>query len=642
MKTVNIFVFTLLFCISTVYAQRVERLLSGNDWAFVLDYLKKGEEMGYPQALPTTKNLVNVPHTWNVNPLTEHYVGTAWYEKEFEVPAEWKGRTLRLKFNAVYRDATIYINGKKAGSHYNSGYTVFYVDITDLAQVGKNRLTVSVNNDFSIHAIPYAFSFDWANDGGIIRDVYLIATGNTALKYLHIDAEIDGKTKVKTRLWEDTALNELAAKVSILSTEGKLLVENEQLLKRNQNGEYHTTVHVPNPSLWHFDHPNLYTVSIEVNDGNNIKDKISQRYGYRKIEIKGDKLYLNNEPIRLPGIEWMPGSHPDYGMAEPKEVWEESAKLIKNTNSIITRFHWQQDPALLDWFDENGMLVQIELPWWQQPASMKGELLETAKTQLKNTIENDYNHPSIFAWAISNEVGQQPVTDAQVLVDYVRSLDKDRFVNIVTNNIQRRLKTDQSLIGDIPTWNEYIGTWAGASREELPGHLVNIHKILNGKPLLITEAGLCEPRFEGGDERRIEDMKYHYDQWASAPWIIGTIYFSLNDYRTHMGETGEGRMKQRWHGLVDVYNQSKPSYYKLSELHAPLKIVEVKGNSVKLYCINSLPSYSIKGYYLIAKDKKISLPDMAPGEEITVKIPKNTSYFEIFRPTGFRTTRWER
>src|SRR5690606_33800433 len=127
-------------------------------------------------------------------------------------------------------------------------------------------------------------------------------------------------TKVKTGLWEDTALNELAAKVSILSTEGKLVVENEQLLKRNQNGEYHTTVHVPNPSLWHFDHPNLYTVSIEVNDGNNIKDKISQRYGYRKIEIKGDKLYLNNEPIRLPGIEWMPGSHPDYGMAEPKEV----------------------------------------------------------------------------------------------------------------------------------------------------------------------------------------------------------------------------------------------------------------------------------------------------------------------------------
>lgn len=88
-------------------------------------------------------------------------------------------------------------------------------------------------------------------------------------------------------------------------------------------------------------------------------------------------------------------------------------------------------------------------------------------------------------------------------------------MTVVSNEIFDRLENDESLLGDIPTWNDYTGTWHGKSREETPDKLALINnRALKGRPLLITEHGLCEPRFVGADARRVVEMTYHYDQWA--------------------------------------------------------------------------------------------------------------------------------
>lgn len=151
-------------------------------WKFCIDAGKEGisahwEETGIPNA-----SSVCIPHTWNVEEETQAYRGLAWYECQFEVPADWESNKLRIRFRGIYRDADVWLNGNKLGSHYHSGYTPFTLEADHALSYGKsNRLTVSVNNAPSEEALPYLRSFDWADDGGIYRPVELILTGKHAI-----------------------------------------------------------------------------------------------------------------------------------------------------------------------------------------------------------------------------------------------------------------------------------------------------------------------------------------------------------------------------------------------------------------------------------------------------------------------------
>lgn len=626
----------------TVRADRHVKL-SGAGWCFIIDSLRCGETMGYQNGLPEGKSDVSVPHTWNVVAGTENYVGKAWYEKRFDVPSDWAGTDVYLKFNAIYRDADIYVNGEKACSHYGAGYTAFYVNITEYVKSGQNILVVSVDNSFSEKAFPYMSSFDWANDGGIIRDVYIFNAEEYDIRYLHVDADIDGSTTLKVRFWSD--LKSESEDMDLVVKEfksGKSVYSGKSVpFVRSGNGEYIYRIEIEDPSLWHFDHPALYVASV-CPSGHGGDHTFSARYGYRKVHIEGSSLYLNGEKVRLSGVEWMPGSNPEFGMAEPLQYSVGIMESMKKTNTVITRFHWQQDAAILDWMDENGLLVQMELPWWQMPYSLEGGLESVAEMQIDEMLEMDYNHPCIFAWAVNNEVSRQNKNDSRRILSYARTKDTTRFVNIVNNRIFSLLENDPSLLGDIPTWNEYVGTWVGKDRTELPGHLSEIRKCLRGRPLMITEAGLCEPKFSGGDERRISDMEYHYACWSECDWIAAAIYFSFNDYRTHKGETGTGRYCMRRHGVTDLYNEPKESYYVLSYLQSPLKIVKVESGDVFLECRTGLPEYTVSGYYIISDGVRKDICTLRPGDRTRISFDHVVSDIVIYRPGGYEVCSWKR
>ena len=408
---------------------------------------------------------------------------------------------------------------------------------------------------------------------------------------------------------------------------------------------------------WHFDSPHLYTISVRLFDKNGISDEKMTRVGFRQIKIEGRYFYLNGEAVRLPGIEYMAGSMPNYGMAEPIEVMEKAVDLMKESNSIITRFHWQQDDRLLDLLDEKGMLVQEEIPWWQAPGNLTPALYATAQKHIKEMIERDYHHPCIFSWGVSNEIyGNTDRTVYSKLINYARSLDSIRMVAVVSNEIFKRLDKDESLLADIPTWNEYTGTWHGKSRYELPMRFDTIYKkaLNNGeRPLLITEHGLCEPAFSGGDLRRIEEMVYHYDQWSQRDYVFGAIYFSLNDYRTHMGESGKGVYKARIHGLTNMNLQKKVSFDVYSMLASPVVIMGLEpiGSGLEadvwITVKKALPTYTLSGIYIrwkdrVGKEHIHSLPVLKPGDDYKVRIhhtnPNNIS-IEVVRPTGYVVSR---
>lgn len=646
--------------VEQISAQRSVISLGGGDWKFCKDPDSIGYRSWY-RGLPDGRQ-INVPHTWNVESGNERYFGLGWYEKGMNIPQEWEGKSIRLNFDAVYRDMILYINGKEVGENKGLGYTPVSFDITNFVKYGvENKMVVSVSNKFSEYSFPYKAHFDWPNDGGIIRPVKLIATGRTSIRYAHIKPEINfqdfsATASVHIKTWEEDVRKATFTLTFSEYKTGKVILSETKEIKQ-EDGIFKMTVSFKDIKPWHFDSPELYVMQVDIHDRHGYSDTYTSRFGFRKIEIRGHQFFLNNEPVRLAGIEYMPGSYPLYGMAETEGIMLQAVKAMKELNCLITRFHWQQDSRILDMMDEYGILVQQEIPWWQAPGNPSPELEALAKRHIDAMVEKDYNRPSIFSWGVSNEVFYN--TDKDIyrrIIEHTRKLNSNALVVVVSNEIFSRLENDESLLADIPTWNDYVGTWHGKHRDETPGMLDLINeKALKGRPLLITEHGLCEPRFVGGDARRVTEMTYHYDQWAKNEYIMGCIYFSLNDYRTHVGESGYGRYAQRVHGLTDMWFNRKPSFAVYQALAAPLYFESVLQSAsgteaeVNLVVKNTLPSYTLQNYKMVWKTstgdmKEIMLPVLKPGDKYSILIDKLNPWekidVRIIRPTGFEVIRY--
>ena len=141
------------------WAQRETVSLEGDGWMFRTDADSTG--WGVWQAGVPDGRAIRVPHTWNVEDGTERYFGLAWYEKQAEAPASWKGKRVRLCFDAVYRDMVCYVNGQEVGRNIGTGFTPISFDVTSLLHFGTtNRIVVAVSNRFSKYAFPYTSAFD--------------------------------------------------------------------------------------------------------------------------------------------------------------------------------------------------------------------------------------------------------------------------------------------------------------------------------------------------------------------------------------------------------------------------------------------------------------------------------------------------
>lgn len=617
--------------------------ISLKNWKFNL-----GEEMICPEQAEE----VSVPHTWNVEEGTEDYWGTGWYGYTFIPEEDWKNKRVQILFHAVYHDACVWLNGEEVVCHQNSGYTPFAAELTDYLKFGEeNLLSVKADNRFSPDMLPYERSFDWANDGGLIRPVELLVTGGSFLTSPQVTARpvitvsdcrqdggsavfglkagINGSTSEQHTLeWE---LYEGCDGAETLKTEGCVVCRGSQA---EISGRLLDSIR-----FWHFDSPSLYTLKLVLKAEGAVTDRQSIVFGFRDIHVRGSQIILNGEPVRLTGTEWMPGSDPACGMAEPKEALEKMLLCLKESNSILTRFHWQQDDWVYDWCDRHGMLVQEEVPFWGATPSVAGEQQwKIFKEQLQEMVSAHRNHPSVFAWGVGNELDGQAEETIQYIKDavaYTHRMDPDRPANYVSNSIFKAPALDGTAHGDIMMVNDYIGTWHGDLDQY--GEWDRIVAANPDKPVIPSEFGLCEPAFSGGDKRREEIFLEKLKCYRSYPNIAGTIYFCLNDYRTQMGEDGEGKWKKRVHGSAGLKGEPKPSYYAVQIEYAPVE-VSVQEGEITLICRDTLPCYEVKGYRMRIGTQMLDIPDLKPGDRwcVPLKGIGAEERIEIFRPNGER------
>lgn len=654
---------------SLTYGQRESLVLNG-PWGFAIDSAGVGMSEGWFRAgIPkAVRRVVTVPHTWNVDPGAEHYGGFSWYERRIDVPSAWRGRSLRLHFGAVYHTARVWVNGVLAGEHAGSGYTPFTIECTGRLRPGTgNTVIVRADNAFTRAAIPFFRSFDWPKDGGIIRPVSLLATRRPAVRSIRVDAvprpgeapgKFSGSLRVTVRMMDDSGIDpaRIRCRARVQSVfpgdlAGTFVTEFQPAIS---DGLASGTVLLDRVRVWRCDDPALYSLSMTLLVDGQRTDSTATTFGFRDIRTRGTQLVMNHEPIRLMGVEWMPGSNPRYGMAEPPTESAAMLQRMRSVNAIFTRFHWQQAEEVLDWCDRNGIVVQEEVPLWGFGVPLNDTVMALARSQLGEMIEAHYNHPSIAMWGVGNELASTNrliIDSLRALREHVRGLDPGRLVNYVSNRLSLGEGSDASGVGDIVMWNAYQDTWYLNDPADLRKALDTIHAAYPEKPMMITEYGLCEPANQGGDERRVRDLLYQTAVFENTPYIAGAIYFSLNDYRTHWGEEGSGTRKRRVHGVFDLDGAPKPSASILAGLSSPVEILNVGWKTahrfeVVVIASSGLPSHPLRGYVLYwsppgedprARGIRVELPDLLPGQKIQVPLdggPGPIVEVTVVRPTG--------
>ncbi|HUU27885.1 MAG TPA: glycoside hydrolase family 2 TIM barrel-domain containing protein [archaeon] len=649
-------------------------------WLFKLDPQACGEAKGWHLADNPTDDWkqITVPHTWQVCADTAEYMGVAWYRKDFEAPDSWAAAAVRVEFEAVYHSACVWLNGTLIGRHLRKGYTAFTLDISSALRPGSdNTLVVKVENSFDRNMLPRGVSFDWTTDGGIIRPVNLLISPKTYIERVDLDARPDlgtARASLDIKLiLQNSAGTPMSVKISYRIIEDdtcRTVLRQDQAAAVTLEPGAAKEVVLPtatldNARLWHFDHPDLYRLAAEIEHQGKPLHQYETTFGVRKIEVRDGGFYLNGERVWLMGVERMGGSHPDYGMAEPASLVLRDHNAMKELNCVFTRVHWQQDKRVLDYCDRQGILIQVEVPTWGPDTfnDMGSEpdpiIMQNGLEQLREMIDRDRNHPSIFAWGLCNEVnGQNPPAYRFVerMYEEAERLDPHRLRTYASNSLQTDCGKDAAGLMDFIEWNEYYETWYKGTVEDVRKNLKEIHRAFPDKMLVISEYGFCQcrPAHTGGDARMIEILRSHTDLYRDYSFIGGAIFFCYNDYRTHIGDKGLGVLKQRVHGVVDLYGERKPSFEVLRRESSPVELLRLDdwGGNLKATVITrkSLPAYRIDGYRLRwivhgyenlpMEQYETPLPALAPGEQASQvltfkeKKPKQVRV-DIIRPTGF-------
>jgi beta-glucuronidase len=677
------------------------------EWHFSVDKDQAGEQHGWmnPTFNDSSWATINVPHTWNVMPEYSDYEGLAWYRRTFTVPGELTNAHIRLKFDAVFYLARVWLNGQYLGQH-EGGYTAFEFDVTSIVKPGgQNVIAVQVDNLRATNRIPVVinpnWSFDWWNYGGITRGVTLEITSRAYISRQQIVSvshltgidEADSATVTATITVNNSSDNILEGtlQADLFADSGQSVLSSPLTspihISANGDAKVQLTATITSPKLWHFDHPNLYswkTTLLSADQQILHTDEVT--IGIRSVELKDGHVYLNGEPVRLVGVT----RHEDYpgqGSAETVTAMAADYDDLKTLNEVLSRpVHYPQNKFILDYADRHGILLIPEVPAWQltQEQMHSDQMRELEKQQLREMITEDFNHPSVWAWSVGNEIESNTGSGndfVKEMIAYVKSLDSSRPVGFASNRLGAQPWFDATALSDFILMNQYFGTWVGP-KQGLGPALDLIHKTWPEKTVIISEYGF-EPHWnalwgpatsslnaddyyfvsddtpstsEAADVVRQQLITEQLKIFRSKPFVAGAIFWTYQDYRTRSNFIM---------GLVDADRNRRDSWEVLREEYSPVLIDSLKlsqqtsGKQTATITLHTrgpvdvdMPAYTLRDYSVHWKvtspDSKtnysegdISLPTLAPASQwsgsFDFPVPTEESIvtISVIRPTGY-------
>lgn len=572
---------------------------------------------------------ITVPGNWDTLPAYSTYEGKGWYRREFVAPADLSDKHIRLKFDAVYHDAVVTLNGKELGGH-SGGYTPFEFDVTDVVKLGAtNTVAVCADSTYRRGA--------WWHWGGISRSVTLIANDDARIVWQHIRTEADLKSG-EAKIFVRYKLVNAGAKPLEVFIASTIDGTPEAALVKTVSVPAHgvievgaeTTLPKSRVRLWDFDHPNLYLLATRLLSGGKIVHEQSDRFGIRKVEVTQDSLLLNGERIRVNGFNRVSDSR-KFGNTEPDELVKADVDSMKRANANLSRLmHFPQAPNLLDYLDEKGMMVWCEIPvWGDNDPFLKTNDLSLPKQWMREMIERDYNHPCIIGWSVGNEMAKHFNYTSNMMA-FTHTLDPHRLVTHVSNTgarVDYNRTNDPITISPIILYNIYNYN-SDAARV--------VHEKWPEKPIFFSEFGLKQ--FGGNLDARIEGLEDLYRQsTVGHPYVIGVSLWTFNDYRSdYKGTPPSGN--REW-GIVTEDRKPKAAFEQVRKIFSPVHSLAVSNGIIRLEPrgVDEVPSFTLRGYKLKWDGSEINLPDLKPGTPVWTSDAgiRPGSTVKLFTPTGY-------
>lgn len=630
---------------------------------------KLGEAAGSPSGTTASEGWqsVSVPHTWNrvgyyLNDPASHInraenvnkaQGVGWYQLTFRSPPRGSNKRAWLQFDAASRTAEVWLNGVKLGDH-KGGFSRFRFDATQAIRAGQdNMLVVKVDN-----TQPTAASGAWATlpltgdffiHGGLYRPVSLIVTDQVHLDMLDhggpgvyaATTSIAGggaKLQVRTRVRNDAAMPGGVRLVTILlDAAGRVAARSEEplALQANAGAERDQQLSVTRAHLWQgVADPYLYTLRTEVRSASGqLLDTLEQPFGIRQMRLDPEQgFFLNGKSVRLHGV----GLHQDWegkGWAlSPQDVASTVAILREMGANTIRLTHYQHGQPIHDIADRTGIVLWDEISlvtaWtFGENPNPPPALLANALQQLQELIRQNYNHPSVAVWGISNEVdfgpgrpdflGRPPaaVPDPMPMLRELNALAKSEDPTrptVLANCCEERGLTgvpDVVNAVDAAGANRYFG-WYYGKPEELSAHLDLLRAKHPRQPLAVSEYGagadfgihtddpLGGPIESGG---RIQPEEYqswvHEQTWKvlkSKPYLWSTWLWNGFDFGSTVrreGDTQDINTK----GLVSYDRKIRKDafyFYKANWTSTPTVHVNGRRYADRAYPVTEVRVYS--------------------------------------------------
>ncbi len=591
--------------------RKIQKLMK--DWTFIYH--------------DNTKTVLDLPHTWNAidgqDGGNDYWRGTCSYEKNFKKPEfDSEKEQVYLQFHGVNASARVVLNGKEVCTH-DGGYSTFRKDVTELLEA-ENHLLVYVDN--SVNTKVYPQKADFTFYGGIYRDVELltISKNHFELDYyggqgICVTPEVIGSdAKIRVQTWNNAP--EGTVKVTLLDAEGNAVAEADGT---------ETIIEVKNVHLWDgVRDPYLYTVKAELFVNGEIADEVVTNCGVRYFKFDPDTgFYLNGRPYNLHGVS----RHQDFkgiGNAITKEHHERDMELIREVGANTIRLaHYQHDQYFYDLCDKYGMVVWAEIPYISEHLADGND---NTVSQMKELVVQNYNHPCIVTWGLSNEITisgrryrRQMLKNHHELQKMVKEMDPTRVTTLACYAVCPHWHP-VAHISDIVGWNLYLGWY-------IPGFFLNdlwisLWKFLYPKRCLgFSEYGaegmpnLHSGKPKRGDNTEEYQNKYHeymLECFKRHPYMWGNYVWNMFDFAADArNQGGEPGMNHK--GLVTFDRKLKKDcfyLYKAYWTEAPFVYLAGRRYEYRTEAVTEITVYSTCGEVSLYNNGK--LVETKKGERV--------------------------
>ena len=596
--------------------------------------IMKGWEFTGPDGTTTT---VDLPHTWNARDGqdggNDYWRGTCIYRTHFAAPQfNTASHQVWIQFDGVNASAHVVLNGSPVCNH-DGGYSTFRANITELLR-DENELTVEVDNSKNDRVYPQKADFTFY--GGIYRDVSLmvVSKNHFTLDYfggpgIRITPTVQGTdASVQVTTWHD---GEGEVSIELLDAAGNTVATGKGP---------DITLTIFNAHLWNgVKDPYLYSCKARLVVNGTVEDETTTRFGVRSFKVDPKKgFFLNGKSYPLHGVS----RHQDrkgLGNAITREMHDEDMALIKEIGANTIRLaHYQHDQYFYDLCDEVGMVVWAEIPYISEHMP-NGR--ENTISQMKELIIQNYNHPSIMFWGISNEIliggiSQELVERHHDLQKLCKELDPTRSTTIAHVS---HTPTDGPMhhITDLESYNHYFG-WYGGKIEDNGPWLDKFHAEHPDICLGVSEYG-CEgiinwhsstPQCKDyTEEYQAVYHEYMAQAFEDRPWIWASHVWNMFDFgcaaRNEGGVAGRNNK-----GLVTIDRKTrKDSFYLYQAYWTKDPMVHING---RRYAQRAGETTEVKVY---SNQDCVTL--YLNGKEVGTQQAHRVFHFTVALAEGFNT-----